>query len=63
LWDIFEKFLYEAKQIENKITSSKLQLLIYKEIWKYKVEVKGDNRNEYYRKYLYSELMLYKLYK
>jgi hypothetical protein len=40
-----------------------VQLLIYKEMWKYKVEVKGDNGNDYYRKYLYCGLMLYKLYK
>jgi hypothetical protein len=63
LWDIFEKLLYEAQQIESEITSYKVQLLIYKEMWKYKVEVKGDNGNEYYRKYLYCGLMLYKLYK
>jgi hypothetical protein len=62
LWDIFEKLIYEAQQIKNEITSYKVQLLTYKEMWKYKVEVSGDNGNEYYRKYLHCGLMLYKLY-
>jgi hypothetical protein len=62
LWDILEKLLYEAEQISSEITSYKVQLLIYKERWNYKVEVKGENGNKYYRKYLYCGLKLYQLY-
>jgi hypothetical protein len=62
LWDIFEKVLYEAQEIENEITSYKVQLIIYKEMCKYKVEVNADNGNEYYKKYLYCGLRLYQLY-
>jgi hypothetical protein len=63
LWDIFEKLLYEAEQLENKISKYRVQLIIYKEMSNYKVEVKGDNGNEYYRKFLHCGLMLYNLYK
>jgi hypothetical protein len=62
LWDIFLKLLYEADQLENDVTKYRVKFQVYKEMWQYKVEVKGENGSEYYQKYLYCGLKLYQLY-
>lgn len=62
LWAVLEKLLDEAQHITKEETFYKVHLFIYKEMWKYKANIKEVNANDLYKKYLYCGLKLYEIY-